>query len=163
MRLFSCPCLQVDRSRNLERLFDNAMSTSSSQTMAHMGSHHYQPRYQLHPTSSQSFDMSPPGLIRDGEEGYQSLPQSPLDAVFPNSMALGATMSTGADPLAGMAKSYVDMDYTGQFDSSAAPAVLGAASAGYGHGLAHASHQGYSVSAVLSHWAACPAEKTHVG
>ena len=93
--------------------------------------------------------MSPPGLIRD-EEGYQSLPQSPLDAAFPSSVGLDAALGAGADPLDTICRSYVDVEYAGagacQFDSSG---LAGAATA-YGHGLPEslggATHQGPYVS-----------------
>lgn len=52
-------------------------------------------RYALHPTPA-SFELSPPGLIRDGEDGYASLPQSPLDAVFPAASVDSALIGSGA-------------------------------------------------------------------
>ncbi|EKM53560.1 uncharacterized protein PHACADRAFT_259985 [Phanerochaete carnosa HHB-10118-sp] len=115
----------VGHSRELERIFGDAMSTVPTPMATHTSSPHYQQRYQLHPATSQSFDMSPPGLIRD-EEGYQSLPQSPLDAVFPNTIALSAGLATG------------------QFDSSAVSAGLAPTGARYGQSLAHPSQPGYS-------------------
>lgn len=55
-----------------------------------------------------SYDM-PPDLIRDGEEGYASLPQSPLDFAFPPSITSGVMHP---DPAAGLpqtiCRSYVD-------------------------------------------------------
>ena len=55
-----------------------------------------------------SYDM-PPDLIRDGEEGYASLPQSPLDFAFPTAITSGVMHS---DPAAGLpqtiCRSYVD-------------------------------------------------------
>ena len=97
--------------------------------------------------------MSPPGLIRD-EEGYQSLPQSPLDAAFPGAVGLDAALGAGADPLDTICRSYVDVEYAAgagpcQFDSSGLAGAAAAATA-YGHGLPDAlggaAHQGPYVS-----------------
>ena len=148
----------MDRRNDYDNMLDgsipNATAAAASSSSAHTGSHHY-PRYQLHPSPSQgSFDMTPPGLIRDGEEGYASLPQSPLDAVFPGSVALGSALGAGAGPLDGVCKNYVDVGFTGsaaacQFDGAGVPAPLAGAGAAAGYGaalpdnLSHSAHQSY--------------------
>lgn len=96
-------------------------------------------RYQLHPAQSHApYDMSPPGLIKDGEEGYASQPQSPLDMTFP--MSISSTLGArGADPLATICRSYVDAEYPGpcQYDTTSVTSTMSplAGGASYGHGL----------------------------
>lgn len=146
---------QLDRVNDYDGLLDASMSNAaaSSSSTAHATSQQYA-RYPMGPTSSQaSFDMSPPGLIRDGEEGYASQPQSPLDAVFPGALAMGAALGAGTDPLGGMCKGYADVDFTGSagchFDGVGVPAGLAGAGAAAAYAprlsdsLAHPGHQPY--------------------
>ncbi|KAK7691360.1 hypothetical protein QCA50_004758 [Cerrena zonata] len=77
-------------------------------SMQHQQTHFIPPPIQTPSYVASSYDM-PPDLIRDGEEGYASLPQSPLDFAFPPSITSGV-MHT--DPAAGLpqtiCRSYVD-------------------------------------------------------
>ena len=125
-------------------------AAASSSVRAPPPASHYS-RYPLHASSSQgSFEMSPPGLIRDGEEGYQSLPQSPLDAAFPGSVGRDAALGAGADPLDTICRSYVDAEYAGagacQFDSSGLAGAAAATAYGLPETLGGASHQAPYVS-----------------
>ena len=133
--------LQLDRRTDRLSALDSTLSAAPASMRPPHAVPPY-PRYPLHaapPPAHGSFDMSPPGLIRDGEEGYQSLPQSPLDAAFPGAVGLdAAALGAGADPLDAICRSYVDAEYAGagaaacQFDNSG---LTAAAAPAYAHGL----------------------------
>ncbi|THG95315.1 hypothetical protein EW026_g6315 [Hermanssonia centrifuga] len=77
----------------------------------------YQQYHQQPSHRRDAFEL-PPGLIHAGEDGYASLPQSPLDMTFGGiNASLGS--SAGADPADSICRSYVDMDYSGAcFDAN---------------------------------------------
>lgn len=86
---------------------------------------------QYHPATHNDpnvFDL-PPALIHPGEDGYASLPQSPLDLAF------GA--GAGADPVDSICRSHVDLDYTAGacFDNTLANGASGLVGPGYGLGV----------------------------
>ena len=112
-------------------MLDSSLAaTASSSARAHSAQYS---RYPLHSSSSINH---PPGLIRDGEEGYQNLPQSLLDSAFPGTVGLDAALGAGADPLDTICRSYVDVDYAGagacQFDNTGVAASLAGAGTAYG-------------------------------
>jgi hypothetical protein len=147
---------QLDRVNDFDGLLDASMSrtaASSSRSQQYC-------RYAAPSSSQASFDMTPPGLIRDGEEGYASQPQSPLDAVFPGGVGLEAALSAGADPLSGMCKSYGDVDFTGsaacQFDNVGVPSSFtstGTYVPRLSDSLAHPGHQPYVSVPLVPGWA----------
>lgn len=97
-----------------------------SRTFPQSSQRHYQQTQ--HPSA---YDI-PPELIQPGDEGYTSLPQSPLDLAFG---ASAAGIAPGADPVENMCASYAgcNIDYPGAapsiYDADAASGLVGP---GYG-------------------------------
>ena len=123
----------------------NETSISTPPSQPHSPSHSresfsYQYRdHQQTPRRSRTspFDVSPaPGLIRDGEEGYASLPTSPLDLTFPGVVHQAQHTPSGLptpEPVSSLCGAFNEVPYPTSFD------VNGLSGVAYG---AHAQTDG---------------------